>query len=54
MDEPRDQPPVLPGPVRDRLLALASARLGGLPAGEVPPALRAVARFTPAKRARLG
>lgn len=44
----------LPAPVRDRVLALASARLGALAAEEVPASLRAVARFTPAKRARLG
>jgi len=45
--------PGLPEPVRLRVLALASAALGRLPADEVPPPLRAAARFTPAKRARL-
>jgi predicted RNA-binding protein with PIN domain len=39
--------------VRVRVLALAAAALGRLPAEEVPPPLRAAARFTPAKRARL-
>jgi predicted RNA-binding protein with PIN domain len=44
---------VLPEPVRQRVLALAAAALGRLPPEEVPAALRAAARFTPAKRARL-
>jgi predicted RNA-binding protein with PIN domain/uncharacterized coiled-coil protein SlyX len=43
----------LPEPVRQRVVALAADTLGRLPAEEVPPALRAAARFTPAKRARL-
>ncbi len=41
-------------PVRVRLVQLAAEVLGRLPADEVPPALRAVARFAPAKRSRLG
>lgn len=45
---------VLPGPVRTRVLALASERLGALTPELVPTSLKAVARFTPAKRARLG
>lgn len=45
--------PALPEAVRQRVLALASAALGRLPAEEVPAPLRAAARFTPAKRARL-
>ena len=45
---------VLPGPVRRRVLALASERLGALTPELVPASLKAVARFTPAKRARLG
>jgi predicted RNA-binding protein with PIN domain/cell division septum initiation protein DivIVA len=52
-DEPAAAP-VLPGPVRDRVLAAAADTLGALPADEVPARLRAVARFAPAKRARLG
>lgn len=44
----------LPEPVRGRVIALAAARLGSLDDAEVPPALRAVRRFTPSKRARLG
>ena len=44
----------LPEPVRLRVVALASDRLGAMPADAVPASLRAVARFTPAKRARLG
>ena len=45
--------PVLPKPVRQRVITLAPAVLGRLPADEVPAPLRAAARFTPAKRARL-
>jgi predicted RNA-binding protein with PIN domain len=44
----------LPAEVRARVVALASDRLGTLPPDQVPTALRAVARFTPAKRPRLG
>lgn len=44
----------LPAPVRARVLALASDRLGRIPAELVPVSLKAVARFTPAKRAKLG
>lgn len=44
---------VLPEPVRARVVALASETLGQLPPDEIPPTLRAAARFTPAKRARL-
>jgi predicted RNA-binding protein with PIN domain len=46
--------PALPGPVRQRLVVLAAQTLGGLPADQVPAALRAVARFAPARRARAG
>jgi predicted RNA-binding protein with PIN domain len=45
---------VLVEPVRQRLVAVAAEVLGRLPVDEVPPALRGIARFTPAKRARLG
>lgn len=45
---------MLPIPVRDRVVALAAARLGSIPPDDVPVALRAVARFTPGRRARLG
>jgi predicted RNA-binding protein with PIN domain len=45
--------PVLPEAVRARVLALASAALGRMPAEEVPPPLRAAARFTPSKRVKL-
>lgn len=44
---------VLPPAVRARVVALAADRLGGLPADQVPAALKAFARFTPARRARL-
>lgn len=45
--------PRLPEAVRLRVVALAADRLGALPAEEVPAPLRAFARFTPGKRARL-
>ncbi len=41
-------------PARLQVIGLAAEVLGRLPADEVPPALRAIARFAPAKRARLG
>jgi predicted RNA-binding protein with PIN domain len=44
----------LPGPVRARVVALAAEALGTLKTEDVPPSLKAVARFTPAKRARSG
>ena len=50
-DEPEA---VLVEPARAGLIALAADVIGRLPADEVPSSLRAVARFTPAKRTRLG
>ncbi|HXV93544.1 MAG TPA: NYN domain-containing protein [Pseudonocardia sp.] len=44
----------LPEPVRARLADVAATALGGMAPAEVPPPLRRLARFTPAKRARLG
>ncbi len=44
----------LPDPVRSRLAELGADALGTLPKVDIPQQLRAVARFTPAKRARLG
>jgi predicted RNA-binding protein with PIN domain len=41
-------------PARQRLVAIASDVLGRMSAEDVPTALRAIAKFTPAKRARLG
>lgn len=52
--EPQLPEPQLPEPVRQRITALAAAALPGLPADEIPPALRRVARFAPNRRARLG
>lgn len=46
--------PVLPEPVRQRIVVLAAAVLPGLPADEVPVPLRRVAKFAPNRRARLG
>src|SRR3954470_16595548 len=45
---------LLPDPVRHRLAPGAGTALAALPPAEVPAALRQFARFTPAKRARLG
>ena len=44
----------LPPSVRSRVIALADETLAAIPTDEVPSSLRAVRRFTPAKRARLG
>src|SRR5215207_5320680 len=44
----------LPEPVRSRLAEAASLAVGALPVDDVPVPLRRLARFTPAKRARLG
>ncbi|MGX6604189.1 NYN domain-containing protein [Micromonosporaceae bacterium Da 78-11] len=59
-EQPTDIPdaaepePVLPEPVRQRVMTLAAAALPGLPADEIPVVLRRVARFAPNRRARLG
>src|SRR5688572_12999129 len=44
----------LPEPVRSRLAEAASVAVGAMPTDDVPIALRRLARFTPAKRSRLG
>jgi predicted RNA-binding protein with PIN domain len=44
----------LPEAVRDRIAELAAAALGKLPTADVPRQLRPVAKFAPAKRAKLG
>ncbi len=46
--------PVLPEPVRQRVVTLASAALGGLPDDQLPAGLRKIARFAPHRRAKLG
>lgn len=46
--------PVLPEPVRQRIVALTAVALPGLPNEEVPVPLRRVAKFAPNRRARLG
>lgn len=46
--------PILPEPVRQRVVGLAAAALPGLPADELPVPLRRVAKFAPNRRARLG
>jgi predicted RNA-binding protein with PIN domain len=48
-----DEPVALPPAVRERVVRLASDRLGRLEADEVPAALRPFVRFAPARRARL-
>jgi predicted RNA-binding protein with PIN domain len=44
----------LPSGVRRRVIELAAQRLGDLPADRIPASLRSIARFAPARRARLG
>jgi predicted RNA-binding protein with PIN domain len=44
----------LPDAVRGRIAELGAEAIGALPPVDIPHQLRAVARFTPAKRARLG
>jgi predicted RNA-binding protein with PIN domain len=51
---PVDEPPALPDRVRQRIVAFASEALPALPPDQVPSSLRAVARFTPARRIRHG
>jgi predicted RNA-binding protein with PIN domain len=46
--------PMLPEPVRQRVITLAAAAMTGLPIDELPMALRRVAKFAPNRRARLG
>lgn len=53
-DEERDGPVALAEPVRQRLIQLAADVVGRLSAEDVPASLRAIARFTPVKRIRLG
>jgi predicted RNA-binding protein with PIN domain len=52
--EPAPSEPVLPEPVRQRVIALAASAMTGMPLDELPPALRRVAKFAPNRRARLG
>ena len=44
----------LPEPVRERIAELAAAAVAKLPSTDVPRQLRPVAKFAPAKRAKLG
>jgi predicted RNA-binding protein with PIN domain len=46
--------PVLPEPVRQRVVTLAATTLPSLPTDELPVPLRRVAKFAPNRRARLG
>ncbi|WP_155373207.1 NYN domain-containing protein [Catellatospora vulcania] len=46
--------PILPEPIRQRVVTLAAAVLTALPNDEMPIALRKVAKFAPNRRARLG
>lgn len=46
--------PILPEPVRIRVINLTAGLLPGLPYDEIPDTLRKVARFAPNRRARLG
>ena len=45
---------LLPDPVRHRLAEVAATAVGHMPGPEIPGSLRPFAKFTPAKRARLG
>ena len=45
---------VLPEPARQQLILTAADVVGRMPTDEIPAALRQIARFTPAKRVRLG
>ncbi|HEY8472498.1 MAG TPA: NYN domain-containing protein [Natronosporangium sp.] len=51
-DNPASERP-LPEPVRSRIVSLAAAVIGNLPADQVPTQLRKVAKFAPHRRARL-
>ena len=52
--QPGTEPePALPESVRQRVVALAATVIGGMPADEVPAALRKIASFAPNRRARL-
>ncbi|MBY8875838.1 NYN domain-containing protein [Micromonospora sp. PLK6-60] len=51
---PAEPEPVLPEPVRQRIVTLTATVLPGLPVDEVPVPLRRVAKFAPNRRARLG
>jgi len=56
-DQPAGGPPaepVLPEPVRSRIVVLAAAALPEIPTDEMPPQLRKVAKFAPNRRARYG
>jgi len=44
----------LPEAVQNRVISLAAAALGSATSAQIPPALTAVARFAPAKRAKRG
>lgn len=46
--------PILPEPIRQRVVAMAAAVLTALPNDEMPVSLRKVAKFAPNRRARLG
>jgi predicted RNA-binding protein with PIN domain len=46
--------PVLPEPVRQRVITLTAAVLSGVPQDELPVPLRKVAKFAPNRRARMG
>jgi predicted RNA-binding protein with PIN domain len=46
--------PLLPEPVRARVIALAASAMTQIPAAEMPVQLRRVAKFAPNRRARLG
>jgi predicted RNA-binding protein with PIN domain len=52
-DDSSEPEPILPDAVRQRVVALAAAALGGMATDELPLPLKRVARFAPNRRARL-
>jgi predicted RNA-binding protein with PIN domain len=52
-DDSFEPEPILPDAVRQRVVALAAAALGGMATDELPLPLKRVARFAPNRRARL-
>src|SRR5262245_21883666 len=53
-DQPIEIEPALPEAVRQRVIALASGALTGVPFVELPVGLRTVSTLAPQRRARLG
>ena len=52
--EGRPDEPLLPEPVRQRVVTLAAAAMSAVSADELPISLRRIAKFAPTRRAKLG